>query len=249
MSTPAVAAQVLVAVFTVVLPLGGMLLLRKRGSWRVFFIGAAVFVLSALVLERIFHSVILATPMAVPLQSNIWLYALYGGLAAGLFEETGRLAAFHFITKRPHSPDAAISYGLGHGGIEAVLLVGLTMVNNLIVSAMAAGGALSNPDLAAAAEALAGTPAHMFLWAGFERIGAMTLHVANSILVYAAVERRRRDLYVLAIVTHTLVNFAAVIMNRYLPIAATELFVLLFALLVLLLALKVRRAATPCADG
>ncbi len=249
MRTSAVAAQILVALFTVALPLGGMLLLRRRASWRIFFIGAAAFVLSALVLERIFHSVILATPMAVPLQNNIWLLALYGGLAAGLFEETGRLAAFQFITKWPHSPDAAISYGLGHGGIEAVLLVGLTMVNNLIVAAMASGGAISTPDLAAAAEALAGTPAHMFLWAGFERIGAMTLHIANSILVYAAVERRRYGLYALAIATHTLINFAAVIMDRYLPIAATELLVLLLAVLVLLFALTERRPAALRAEG
>lgn len=49
-----------------------------------FFIGAATFIVFALILEQILHIVVIkATGTA--LTGNIWLYALYGGLAAGIF--------------------------------------------------------------------------------------------------------------------------------------------------------------------
>ena len=56
----------------------------------------------------------------------IKLYALYGGLAAGLFEETGRLLAFRFILKPHTARITALSYGIGHGGIEAFWVMGLS---------------------------------------------------------------------------------------------------------------------------
>ena len=51
-------------------------------------IGAGTFFLFALVLESLVHLVVLKSVPAI--QENTLYYALYGGLMAGLFEETGR---------------------------------------------------------------------------------------------------------------------------------------------------------------
>ena len=82
----------LLAVLTAAVPLGVMLLLRRRGGrWGAFWTGVGTFFLFALVLEAMFHQLVLGSPLGAAIRGNIWLYALYAGLAAGIFEETGRL--------------------------------------------------------------------------------------------------------------------------------------------------------------
>ena len=51
------------------------------------------------------------------LTGNIWFYALYGGIAAGVFEETGRFTAMKFWMKKSLSKESSFMYGVGHGGI------------------------------------------------------------------------------------------------------------------------------------
>lgn len=245
MSTTSILAVCVTLALTVVLPVGAMLLLGRRGGkWRCFFAGAAAFILFAMILEQLLHSAVLRSPAGAVLQGNIWLYGLYGGLAAGLFEETGRLAAFRLLLKKETRPVTALAYGLGHGGIEAMLITGMTMVNNMIVAAAVSGGRELAPELESAAAVLAATPATLFLWAGFERVVAIALHVANSVLVFAAVRRQRYGLYLAAILTHTAVNFLAVVTNAYCSVAITELAVLAFTALVALAAARVYRGLT-----
>ena len=84
------------------LPLGLALFFRRQGGrWRDFFLGAAVFFLFALVLEQGGHSLVLNGPLGQTITGNLLLYALYGGLMAGLFEEVGRLVAFRLLRPAP----------------------------------------------------------------------------------------------------------------------------------------------------
>lgn len=155
---------IIVALMTLLLPLGVMFLLRRRGgSWTAFLTGAGTFVLFALVLEPILHNLVLRSPAGASIQGNVLLYGLYGGLAAGLFEETGRLLAFRLVLQKSPARITALSYGIGHGGIEALLLVGLTMVSNLILGLAHSSGAPLPQEAAAAAEALLAIPAATFL--------------------------------------------------------------------------------------
>ena len=234
-------AMVFTALFTVLVPLGAMLWLWKRrgGSWSAFFVGAGTFLLFSMVLEQALHLVVLKSALGPVIQGSLWLTALYGGLAAGLFEETGRLAAFRFILKKQTEPAAALSYGLGHGGCEAALVTGLAMVSNLALVYLVKAGSLTDPAVTAMAETVAATPAGMFLWAALERVSAIVLHTANSVLVFAAVRRRKYALFGLAVLTHAGADFLAAIANAHLPIAATELLVLVFSILVVLLAARV----------
>ena len=242
MTVGAVAAMVSVLLLTIALPVGIMVFLHRRGgTWRSFLTGAGAFVLFALILEPILHGLVLRSGAGAAIQGNIWLYGLYGGLAAGLFEETGRLLAFRSVLRKEQGRIAALSYGIGHGGIEAFLLVGLTMASNLVLGLSYASGAPLPQEAAAVAETLLATPASLFLWSGLERLSAMALHLALSVLVFASVRTGKRWLFPAAILMHAAVNFAAVAANARLPIAATEALVLLLTALAALWAARIYR--------
>ena len=236
--------------FSIVFPIGLMLYFRKKGGkWRTFLIGAGAFILFAMILESILHNLLFLTPLWPVLQGNIWLYGLYGGLAAGVFEETGRFLAFKLFLKNEREPITALSYGIGHGGVEAILIVGLTMVNNLVLAVMASAGAATDPAVLELAEQLTSTPAGMFLWSAFERFGAIILHLSLSVLVFAAVRVPGKTwLFPVAILIHTVADFIVVVSNAYLPVAATEIIVLVFAVIVALFARMVYRTL-PAAAG
>ena len=242
-------AIVFTLVFSIALPIGLMLWFRKRGGkWTSFLIGAAAFILFTLILESILHNLLSQTPLWAILRSSVWLYALYGGLAAGIFEETGRFLAFKLFLKNERDPITALSYGVGHGGAEAILLVGLTMVNNLALAAMVSAGGTTDPAVLEAAAQLASTPAGMFLWAAFERIGAVVLHLSNSVLVFAAIRKPgKKCLFPAAILIHAAADFIAVVSNAYLPVVATEIIILIVAVIVALFARTVYRTI-PDAD-
>ena len=142
-------AMALAGIFTVVLPLGLGIFFWKRtgGRWRFFFLGCVVFPVFAMVLEQQAHRLLLGGPLGPALQGNLWLYALYAGLMAGAFEECGRWLALKLTLRWSRGPEDALMYGAGHGGIEAVLLAGMTMLNNIIISlALNRGGLAAVED-------------------------------------------------------------------------------------------------------
>ncbi len=243
MTAGKIIAMVFVLLFAAAAPLGCMIYLnRKRGGrWLPFFIGVLFFPVFAMMLEPLLHVAVLGSSLGPVLQNSIWAYGLYGGLAAGLFEETGRLLAFRMVLRNEEAPMTALCYGLGHGGSEALLLVGTAMVNNLLLSVLLMNGGEIPPEFAAAAETLTATPAAAFLWSAVERASAITVHVSNSVLVFAAVRTGKWVWFPVAILTHAGVNFLAVAAGAYLPIAVVELIVLAAAILTALLASGVYR--------
>lgn len=243
MSVGAIAAIIFVIILTIAVPLGVMFFLAKSGgSWKDFLVGAATFIVFALILERILHLLVLQSGVGVAIQGNIWLYGFYGGLAAGVFEETGRLLAFRFVLRDRTARITSLAYGIGHGGIEAFLVAGLTMASNLILGLTYTHGGAVPSEIIPAIEALLAIPAPTFLWSGFERLSAMALHMALSVLVFASVRTGRRWLYPAAILIHAAVDFMAVVANAFLPIAATELLVLLFTAIAALWAARVYKS-------
>ncbi|MEA5117774.1 MAG: YhfC family glutamic-type intramembrane protease [Propionicimonas sp.] len=138
---------------------------------------------------------------------------------AGLFEETGRLVVMLLLLKAFHRWIDGVTFGFGHGGIEAITLVGLTMVNNLVLAVLINAGQW--PTIAAALPqetadqlftALTTTPPATFLLAGVERLSAISLHVACSVIVLAGIVHRRKALaWLVAVVLHGSVNLLAVL--------------------------------------
>ena len=93
-STPSLACMGVSALATLVLLIVILVVARRRWRFSLWSaaVGALVFVVFALLLEGGTHSLVFA---AVPsLRSNPALYTLYGALAAGVFEELGRVCGF-----------------------------------------------------------------------------------------------------------------------------------------------------------
>jgi uncharacterized membrane protein YhfC len=160
-----------------------------------------------------------------PLLQWGWLVGL--AVSAGVFEEVGRYAGFRvFMADEEKSWAKAVAFGVGHGGLESLLLAGalplLTLVN---VRALTTGGLTGLPpeQQAVAARqlaALAAQPAWLPLLSAWERLWTLPIHVALSVLVLQVFLRGRTAWLWLAIAAHAAVNLLAVGAGR-LPGAGT----------------------------
>ena len=236
--------------------------IKKRADFLPFFIGCAVFILFALVLEALVHQVVLGSETGARIQENVWLFALYGGLMAGLFEETGRFLAFKFMPKKYRVTDAnALMYGAGHGGCESAIVLGMTMINNLTYSVMINSGKIAavleplpgelKAQMETAVRGLITTKPHEFLLGGVERIFAVTLHISLSVLVWFAAKKRGRFwLFPAAIGLHAFMDAAAVVLSGYgVNVLLIEAVVAVIAVISALIARLVWRANAQTADA
>lgn len=194
-----------------------------------FFIGCAVFIVFALLIEGLIHRFVLASDVGKAIQSNIWIYGIYGGLMAGLFEETGRYTAFKTVLKKKRGNDGnALMYGAGHGGFEAFFILVFSMVSNISMAVMLNAGMIDKltagisdeaalQALYATFSALSTTPSPTFLLSIAERIAAMGLHISLSVLVWFAAKKGGKCFffYPLALLLHAFINAVAVIMSGY----------------------------------
>ena len=69
-----------------------------------------------------------------------YAFLAFSALTAGLFEETGRWLGYRFLIKKERSWRVGVMYGLGHGGIESILLIGINMAVLLVLYVALARG-------------------------------------------------------------------------------------------------------------
>jgi uncharacterized membrane protein YhfC len=166
-----------------------------------------------------------------------WPFLITACFTAGLFEEPARFIAFSIMRKKRTYPDG-LSYGIGHGGIEAIILIGITYINNIVISLMMNSGsigALGGMIPQASLNALANTPSYMFLIGGIERIFAITLHIALSLFVLRGFQVNKRWLYLVgSILLHGFANLAAIAAVQLAGAWASEGVLLVIAVLSLL---------------
>ena len=178
------------------------------------------------------------------LTGNIWFFAIYGGLAAGLFEETGRLLSMKIFMKKSLSKENSIMYGIGHGGVESVILIGLTYVSNIVTAIMINAGML-DATLASLEESLRVqtieqlsalwlTPSWQFYIAGLERVLALGLQICLSFIVYKGVKENKVYFYLLAVIIHFLVDAGLILLSQIIPVYGVELALLAVVLCLVL---------------
>lgn len=212
------------ALAALVLPI--VILVAARRRWRFSLwsaaVGALVFVVFALILEGGVHALVFS---AFPnLASKPVLYTIYGALAAGVFEEVGRVCGFAVLRasdRRPDDVGRALGAGIGHGGIEAILLVGAAMVSSLVTSVSIINAGASEAFLAGLPDAqrdtvarqfdsLINAPAPFYLLSIGERAIAIALHITLAVLVWMAFTGRIRRWWILgAILAHALADAGA----------------------------------------
>jgi uncharacterized membrane protein YhfC len=228
-SSAVMAGMAFAAVVAFGLPIGCYLVLRRRLGLKFIptLVGAGVFIVMVLVLEQTLHAFVLqpaADGSITLIKTNPALFVLYAVLAAGIFEETGRFVAFKLLRKRYQGVRTAVSYGIGHGGIEAILLVGLNMIAYLVLAAMInMGSGATLPT--AVTDLLAQLDLSNLLLGGVERVFAIAVQLSLSVLVWvAATQSGKWWLYPVAVVVHALVDLpAALFQAGMLDVVSVEL--------------------------
>ncbi|KPC99058.1 hypothetical protein LR69_02750 [Geobacillus sp. BCO2] len=172
---------------------------------------ALIFLVFSQVLEKALHIAVLEPGRpALKGTDSVWLFVLYAALAAGVFEEIGRYVGFRWLLKRHREYGDGLSFGLGHGGAEAVLLGVLGAVNVMVLSILIQSGAFDKtiaPSLPVGQAELIKkqvlhTPFAMYVLGGLERLFALAVHTALSLVVLLGVRKRQFRYVVYAILIH-----------------------------------------------
>lgn len=180
-----------------------------------FLVGMIAFILSVQALEAPIHIYFLKmNETTATWLSNPYLYSLYGGLMAGIFEETARWICFKFFLKKHHRIQDSLSYGVGHGGIEAMLIVGTTYLSNLMVSIMINNGTIDSLGFSVelqelVTQQLSLTSPLLFGIAGYEWLMTLIIQVGLSVLVFKGVREHQIRYYFIAILLHAILDFPA----------------------------------------
>ena len=252
-SVLSIAAMAVVAAVTVVIPIILFIILNKKVKCRqtCVLVGAGTFVVFALILETLLHQLVFHF-YGKQLTDNIYLYALYGGLAAGLFEEVGRFISMKLFMKKDLTKANALMYGIGHGGAEMFLVGGMTYFSNIVISVLINIGQFE-PMLATLDEtaksqvieqysALWNLPAGQFLLAAVERILALAIQICLSYIVYRAVKDKKTLLLILAVAIHFAFDAGLVIILKKTSALVAEVILFVAAVCFSLIVLKFFRA-------
>jgi len=146
---------------------------------------------------------------------NLPLNMLVGGLTAGLCEETARYIAFRRFLKTTSTWEQGLMFGAGHGGIEAIMLGVLVLLSfanyytlsQMDISALPEGSRAGAQQLL---DSVNSAPPLKLLLGAAERIFAICLHLALSLLDLLAARRGALWLVGVAILWHAAVNGIAI---------------------------------------
>ncbi len=205
----------------ILLPVVFSILLRRqyRVPWLYFFVGVLTFIGAQIVhlpLNRLLANLGILPETGVDRGQQLLVTAAVLGITAALTEELARAAGYALVTRARHYQDG-LMMGLGHGGIESMLLGVLIAAGVSSLTFLAQSGNLLSdlpPEQIALIQQqldlLANTPLAM-LAPTAERIIALILQVCLSVIVLQAFVRRNWLYIVVAIIIHAFFDFVAVV--------------------------------------
>jgi len=237
----------------IAMPIGlAVYLTRKfKLGWRLWWIGAATFVLSqaghipfnwaaTVLLNR--------TPLVNwPPGDQLVFNAIFLGLSAGLWEEGARYAMYRWWAKDARSWRKGLLAGAGHGGAEAIILGGLVLYTFIQMTA------IRSTDLSTLVPANQLDLAHQqvaaywsatwydSLLGALERLFTIPTHIALAVLVLQAFTRKQSWWLWLAVGYHALLNAIAVLLVGKVGVYWTEAIIGGFAILSLFIIFILRR--------
>ena len=227
---------------------------QTRISWLIA--GAAGFLVSVRVLELGVHYFCIVTdnPVSRFINGNTVLFVLYGIVMAGVFEECGRYVIFKFILKKNRTPENAVLYGIGHGGIEIWAVLLPVMITYLVLAALFSSGNMENAlstlkiteETAAAVlpsvQAAAAFDYTMMAMNVIERLFAMFLHIGLSVIVYYGVVKGKKACLLEAILLHMLADaFPALYQRGIVPLWVVEVWAAVWSGIIVFIAVKLYR--------
>ena len=134
-------------------------------------------------------------------ESNTFI--IITAISPGLFEETTKYLLIRYIYSKDKLKKNAVSYGIGHGGIESFTL-GVSLLSQAIAKkALIEKGAIKQSITFIAS-----------IMSSLERAFALSLQISFSIFNYRAIKEQKILFYVLAVVFHDIINIIAVLYQR-----------------------------------
>jgi uncharacterized membrane protein YhfC/ABC-type transport system involved in multi-copper enzyme maturation permease subunit len=208
---------------SILIPVTLAVLLRRRWrvSWFLFAVGSLTFIASQIVhlpLNNLLSKIgVIPTGM-----DSGWMIAqtaIVMGLTAGICEELARVVGYSLLKKARQAEDG-LMLGLGHGGIEAMIFIGILMAGSVAQLFAMRGVDLSNlnlgPDQLLQLQKqldFLNQSALLGLIPLLERMLAMTLHVVLSLMVLYAFQTHKRIWIVWAILYHAAVDAIVVVLT------------------------------------
>ncbi|WP_102693576.1 YhfC family glutamic-type intramembrane protease [Rummeliibacillus pycnus] len=221
------AGIVFTAIISIGLPFIALIYACYKKRYIPFVLGVLTFVVSQVLLRIPLLQYLAEHSVAYSMFSATQpiLFAIMIGLSAGIFEELARFISIRFFMKQ-RDWQSGFLLGTGHGGIEAVLLVGSSVVTLLIYPTV-----LSNSST--------------YFISGIERFFAMLLHIGLSIIVLQGVVRKSFLYIILPIMLHGVIDTLIGIMPLYLPkdrvLLVLEVTLAIYALVVFSYSLWIKR--------
>lgn len=256
-SIPSLAVTVILMIAIPVLFLICWRVKHKNRTNIIYLIAGAVgFIVSARMLELGVHYVcILAdNPVSRFINGNTAVYVLYGIVMAGVFEECGRYVVLKHVLKKNRTRENAVLYGIGHGGIEVLVVLLPAMVSYLVIAIRFSEGnteealnALKITEETAAAalpsvQAAAAFDSAAAVMNVTERLFAMLIHIGLTVIVYYGVQSARKGLLPLAILLHMLADtFPALYQRGVIHLWAVELWAALCSAVIVFIAVRLYR--------
>lgn len=236
-------ACLICAIITTLLPIiiSVVLLVRKKLNVMPYFIGVLAFFISQICLRMPIMSILSATSKQyVEFTSTMLGAILVGGLTAGLFEETARLISAKILLKKDRlSFKDGVSFGVGHALCEVIILVGISMVFNLMVLIMINTDTFYDLMLATGIKdeqynqylnIYTSTQVIDFIYALMERCSVIMFHIFNTLIVFYGVKLKKYGYYILAILLHTAFNGLSLVLSTYCGVLVTEIILLILSL-------------------
>ncbi|WP_100404136.1 YhfC family glutamic-type intramembrane protease [Bacillus sp. FJAT-42315] len=164
-------------------------LINKR-YFRPYLLGVLAFIISQMLLRLPLLQWLSGNVIAYDMfrATQPFFFALGLGFSAGIFEGIARYIAMKYFMKNHRAWDDGIVFGIGHGGIEAVLFLGMSALTSLFSPTM---------------WLMHGTD---YFIGGIERLFAILLHVGLSILVLKGVASGQIKYLLYAIVIHGMID-------------------------------------------
>lgn len=238
-STLSILAMIVTFCISVFFPIGlAIYFRRKKGiAIKAVLVGALMFFL---------FQGILRIPALTYIQTQTTWYSSYVtehtiltvimiAASAGLFETVGRYIGLRFLLKGKLSRMNGIAYGIGHGGIEAILLVGISYVGNIVYSILINTGRVNGVFYSQ----LISTSPSLFLVSGLERVFAILFHIAAALLVTYGIMNHKKGYIFLCFLFHTIFDAVAVLLQvNNIPIWGVEIWVAFIGILSLVYIVK-----------
>jgi uncharacterized membrane protein YhfC len=194
---------------------------RFNTSWKNWLYGALMFILSLIRIPLNLYMNQFIIELFIPLASI--LFVLVPSLTAGIFEEVARYIGYKMLIK-DNTYEAGLTYGAGHGGIESIVLVGLSVLSTGAIL-------LTNPNSLPSGQlaSILATPVYLPLVGVYERIMTIIIHISLSIVVLESIRKSNIKYLIAAIGLHALLNYLAVSVSSF-SIIYSEIIVTVFAI-------------------